>query len=819
MRYTDEEAQNELENMSSEIAGCEDDAQSVLNFAKNGTPAVTELADGTKVFRTTSAGLGCHKLGCGMRVFVKDGKIEKVEGDPENPITNGRLCIRCLTAKEYVYHPGRLLHPMKRTRENRGLDKWTQCSWDEAYDLIMSNYKRIRDTYGINSISAWNGTGRECSQYHFTFTNDVFGSVNAVHPNSGWSCLVPRMAAMLWTMGSSYIEADNSIGLPQRYDDPRWECPKYMLIWGRDPLRSNPDGLFGHSIIDMMKRGMKLIVADPRANWLATRAEVHLQLRPGTDGALAMALINVVINEDLYDHEFVDSWTYGFEQLAERVNDPVLGMTPERAGEICDIDSEDIRYTARCLAERPSALSMGLAVDQNPNTMQIGHALLSLFAILGDMDIPGGCFMGQPPTFSGMAEVGPASAADSAEPEGLALYGNTGVEPLGHDRFPAMSRIVNTTHPDCTLDVLETGQPYPLKFAYMFCFNGIANMVPQQKRWMEAIRKMEFVAVADLFMTPLIMACADVVLPAASMFEHDAHITNSNASQPGQLGMNEKCIAPLGECKSDLQIMIDIHRLIYPNSKKPEWQSAEAFIDNEIQKIGGIETSFSELKEKVIGQFELPYKKYEKGLLRGDSQPGFNTPTGRIELYSTILQSLGDDPLPYYIEPKFSPISRPDLIESYPLILTSGARRFTSFHSENRQIKTLREIHEWPTLQINPITAQKYGISDGMWVKVENQLGSAKLKAETTPIVKENVVSADHGWWLPESDPEKLFGCLEYNINALIPHEENGPLGFGTHYKSMPCKVSPADSGPDSPDPLGPDAYKASCELKMVPEA
>ena len=158
-----------------------------------------------------------------------------------------------------------------------------------------------------------------------------------------------------------------------------------------------------------------------------------------------------------------------------------------------------------------------------------------------------------------------------------------------------------------------------------------------------------------------------------------------------------------------------------------------------------------------------------------------------------MLQNLGDDPLPYYIEPKFSAVSRPDLAEEYPLTVTTGARRFTSFHSENRQIETLREIHPWPTMDINPETAQRYDIAEGSWVWVENHLGKAKLRAHLTPIVKENVVSCDHGWWLPEADPENLFDVFQVNVNQLIPHEENGPLGFGTHYKSMPCKIYRAD--------------------------
>lgn len=757
-----------------------------LHLDPHASPAITELDDGTKVYRTCSAGFGCHNLGCGLKVHVKDGEITKVEGDPENPISKGRLCVRCLTAKEYVYHEDRILYPMKRAGK-RGENKWERISWDEAFGLIVENYERVRDTYGINSVSCWCGTGREASKYHFQMSNDVFGTVTAVHPNSGWSCIVPRMATMLWAMGSSYIEADNAVGLPGRYDNPAWTCPKYMLVWGRDPLRSNPDGFWGHSIVEMMKLGMKLIVVDPRANWLATRAEHHLQLRPGTDGALALGLLNVIIEEDLYDHDFVERWCYGFDELAQRVKEyPV-----EKVSEITEVPAEDIRAAARCLSLSPSTLSMGLAVDQNPNCLQIGHALLSLFAICGDMDVPGGCFMGMPPTFAGMAENAPVAGGDG-DLEGLELYGNIGVEPLGHDRYPALSAIVNTTHPDATLDTLETGQPYPIKFAYMFGHNPLACMVPQPKRWYEALRKLEFVAVADLFMTPTIAGVADLVLPVSTFLEREGYTSNSNASQPGQMGAISKVIDSPGEAKSDLEIMLELHRRFYPNSARPQWASPENFIDNDLAKVRELNATYTDLQEHVIGQYELEYKKYEKGMLRGDGQPGFNTPTGRIELYSTVLQNLSDDPLPYYLEPKFSPISRPDLIQDYPLIMTTGARRFTSFHSENRQIETLREIHRWPTVEIHPDTAAKYGIEEGSWVSIENPWGEARLAAHLTPIVKENVISCDHGWWLPEEGADDLFGLWKVGINQLIPHEENGPLGFGTHYKSVPCKISRA---------------------------
>ena len=164
-----------------------------------------------------------------------------------------------------------------------------------------------------------------------------------------------------------------------------------MLVWGRDTLWSNPDGLFGHSTVDMMKRGMKVIVVDPRANWLARHAEIHFQIRPGTDAALAMALNTVIIEEDLYDHEFVEKWTYGFNEYAERCRT----MTPEMAAEICEVPVEDIYKAARCLAQKPCTASVGLKTDQNPNTLQICHAIWGIFAICGNLDNPGGIKLGQ----------------------------------------------------------------------------------------------------------------------------------------------------------------------------------------------------------------------------------------------------------------------------------------------------------------------------------------------------------------------------------------------------------------------------------------
>ena len=752
-----------------------------LHWNESAEPAKIDLADGTKVFRTSAwAPPGCHGVGCGLKVFVKDGKLVKVEGDPDQPITKGRLCPRCMAIKDSVEHPDRLKYPMKRAREFRGrADKWERISWDEAYDIIIEKWRSVRERYGKNAVGVFAGTGREASRYHFTMAQDVFGSNTAIQSISGWSCIIPRMAGMAWVIGAPYLEVDNAIGFPERYDSDKWQCPKYILNWGRDPLRSNPDGLWGHSIIDMMKCGAKLINVDPRVNWMSTRAEYYLQLRPGTDAALALGILNEIIQSGEYDKDFVDSWTYGFDELAARAAEyPV-----ERVAEICEVDPDHIRAVARCLLERPSTLSMGLAVDQNPNSIQIAHALLAIFAITGNIDVPGGVFLGQPLLMFQALQGESAVEENPSEPE----IG------IGHDVYPALPAVANTPHPDIVLECLETGRPQRIEFAYILNTNPLACMPAQPQRWYEALRKIEFIACADIFMTPTMAALADVALPVCTSLERDGIVTNNQASMHGQLGAMISVLDRIGDTKSDLEIAIDLHKRTHPDCADEKWRDVESFLTSDLKPVRDCDVTFPELKEHVFGQYELEYKKYEKGLLRDDGQPGFRTPTGRIELYCSMLAAVGEDPLPYYLEPPLGHIARPEFAKDYPLTMTSGARRFTSFHSEHRQIERLREIHPWPTVQINPKTAEKLGIAQGAWVYVETPWGKVKEVADITPIVKEDVVSCDHGWWYPERKEEDLFDIWETSFNQVMPHRVVGKTGFGAPYKCLPCKVYVAD--------------------------
>lgn len=318
------------------------------------------------VFRSTHwSAPGCHN-GCGLVYYVKDGVLDHVEGDPRAAFNQGRLCIRCLNQLEAIYGKDRIVHPMRRDPAKRGdNDAWEQCSWDEAYDLIEENVRRIQKDYGPESIVGLVGTGRDVNCQLALTCYIAFKTPNlACGFLTGDSCMLPRMAGTMITHGDCPV-ADMSQFSELRYDDPRYIWPEVCLIWGNNPIVSNGDGFFGHWIVDAMRRGgTKLVVVDPEVTWLAAHAEVLLQVRPATDAALAMAMINVVIGEDLYDHDFVEKWTYGFDELSERVKD----WTPERAAEVCGIDAEDIRRAARLFGSaRPATLQWGLATDAHAN--------------------------------------------------------------------------------------------------------------------------------------------------------------------------------------------------------------------------------------------------------------------------------------------------------------------------------------------------------------------------------------------------------------------------------------------------------------------
>ncbi|MDD5925847.1 molybdopterin-dependent oxidoreductase [Ellagibacter isourolithinifaciens] len=736
------------------------------------TPWRYETEDGLTCTRGSAwSGPGCH-LGCGVLLYTdKDGKLVRIEGDPENPFNKGRLCVRCLDAMEAVYHKDRLTTPLKRDPSKRGKDEWEPITWDEAYDLIYEKFNGFREKYGPESVAFFQGTGRDIAPWITRFAWS-FGSPNNVFGMSGNSCYGPRVAGAMCVTGSFWV-GDYSQQFVDRYDDPNWKVPEVIVVWGNNPLKSNSDGLYGHWVVDCMKRGSKIITIDPRRIWLANKAEVHLPIRPGTDAAMALGMLNVIIGEDLYDHEFVDCWTYGFAELAEHVKE----WTPERAGEVCWCDPDDIRRAARIIAKADGCVfQWGVAVDMQKNAVAAGHAITCIQAITANIDNPGGMIC---PDYILMYFSG--WGRELLDPEKRANR-------IGDSKYPMVADAYSKADADEVYHCImtgknEKGEDHPMKGAWIQTTNFLVNTAPDPEYLIEAFHKLEFVAAIDMFMTPTIMELADVVLPAASFPERQGIRIGDGVQRAETINRAVDRRSEGIDVRSDMQVNRELGKRFRPEAYP--WDNEEDMFSSIFSETG---MSFEEVREKAPVYLPFEYYKYKTGKLRADGKPGFNTRTGRIELWCTLYNGYGLDPLPIYEEPVHSPVRTPEEYEEFPVVLTTGSRNWSLFHSEHRQIPRMRALHPDPTVLVPTDVAERFGIKTGEWVVLRNQFGKCKRKVIIDDTMAPGIASTDHGWWLPESEgrseEDGLFGAFEYNCNMLFKFDQ-GKSGFGCDYKNM----------------------------------
>ena len=627
-----------------------------------GKPWKYEDGDFTVVRTSMWSPPGCHPVGCGLKLYVDaEGRLDHVEGDENNPITKGRLCARCLALKDYVYNPSRVIYPMKRDPKDRGQhDKWERITWDEAYALIKEKRDYFRDTYGPESMAVFSGTGRSGGILVADMAQAVLGTPNACYTQSGYACYQPRSMSCSHVLGAYYPEMDYAGGLEGTYDNPVYRVPEVIVMWGKMALASNGDGLWGHAVIDLMKRGAKLISVDPRVNWLATRAEVHLRVRPGTDTALAMAWLSIIINEDLYDHDFVEKWTYGFEEFSARINDPDKGMTPERAAEICEVPVEDIYRAARLYAAaKPASIAWGLAFDQNQNGNQAAHCVLALMAICGNIDVPGGQIIAEIDPAPGVEDDAEAqAAAEAAAVEGSTLdidkADDTSAEDaarpqrrigwdslpddlkgktIGYDEYPLYVDNIRNAQADMMFDAVTKGEPYRIRMGWI---QSTALLTPtccaQPTGWYEGCKNLEWCMATDCFITPAIEAFADLVLPLASCAEKDDVVMTHYAGSPVTLGSVNKAV-DVGEVKSDIQILIELGEYLEMDCLKDEdggrlFKDEADFLTQ--RRARPAKMPFEDLRDQVVFQRGVNYRKYETGKLRPDRLPHAHRPRGAV---------------------------------------------------------------------------------------------------------------------------------------------------------------------------------------------
>jgi len=675
----------------------------------------------------------CMKQACGINAHVKDGKVVRIEGIPEFPVSRGRLCVKGLASKDLLYDENRLKHPMKK--EN---GKWIRISWDEALDTISQKLAEVKEKHGAGALAIVRGSiqEHEIGSYIKRFMN-IYGTPNL--GTTGDMCAHPRILVDRLTLGAVSFRS------------PDFRNTKCMMLWGVNPSNSNP--FIWQDMMEVKKKGVKLIVIDPRFTDTASKADIYVQIRPGTDAALALGMLNVIIDEGLYEKDFVERWTVGFNKLVDRVRD----YPPEKVEEITSVPADTIREVARTYATiKPACLEPGNALDAQTRSFQSLRAIAILRAITGNFDVPGGnvVYPHMPLIDISLKEKFPRE-----------------LQPLGADKYKLFTDMFDFVPSGVMVETMTTGEPYQIR-AMIVDFCNLMMTWPDSKRVEEGLRKLEFLVVMDFYMTET-AKLADIVLPASMFLEKTGIFTSSGRSglEPGKpagfIMLKQKVVEPMGECWPDWKFWFELAKRMGYGEFFP-WDDIEQAIEHRLTPTG---ITIEDLKKHPNGVFwgaPIRYRKYE--------DKGFGTPSGKIEIYCERLKSLGYDPLPDFEEPMESPVSQPELAQEFPYILTTGGKILTYTHSSYRGLSSLRKITPEAIAELHSKIAKELGINEGEYISIKTLRGGIKVKAQITESIHPRVISILHGW--PQA-----------NANNLTDHKLRNPVMGTPELRALLCRV------------------------------
>ena len=554
-----------------------------------------------------------------------------------------------------------------------------------------------------------------------------------------------------------------------------------IVHWGCSPATQRSRTKM---ILDRIEAGLtKYVVIDVRYTDLAKNAEFFLQPRPGTDSALALGFMNVIIQERLYDEEWVSCWTYGFDELAERV----AQFPPERVEAITGVAADDIAGCARLLATNgPVAFQAVLGPGcMHTNAIQSGRAVACLQGLLGHLDVPGGVPINV--AFSAMLDDRITLWDPAKDPGRADLF------TFGGEDYPLYKVFGRSNDPASVFEAAITGEPRPVKMM-VFVANDPLLCYENATRVHEAITSplVDTIVSKDFYFSPT-TKLADLVLPTADWSERDT----VDEELFGNLVIStERAVEPPGECWDDWKFFLEWGKRIKPEDWP--WADEREMVLWRLKEFYGMDLTWDEYVQGAYfplddgsGSDGPVYKKYEKGMIRPDGQPGFNTPTGRIEFWCDALARFGYDPLPDYTEPAETPVSQPELAKEYPLILVTGHRLYAFFHSAWTNIPAQRELYPHPFVLIYPDDAAAQGIIEGDWVTVESPRGHIVSKAHVTHEILKGVLAAPRHGWRDECPELGLpgYGWDKANPNVLVPSRPAEPRWGATAMRSTLCRV------------------------------
>jgi len=707
---------------------------------------------------------GICPAGCWVDLGLRDGKLETIGADENHAL--GMICRRGRHAPEIIYSEHRLRHPLRR-KGPKGSQEFERITWDEAYDTIVENLQRIFFFNDTATTEIYTGRGAFelslCDMFQprgvqVSSASNVlfpFGSPNTM--GVGALCYVSfAMIAPDVTLGRMLVDMFTDI-----------ENAELLVVWGANPATDSPP-LDMHRIEAAAARGAEVVVIDPRHTETARSTGARwIPIRPGTDCALALSMLEVLIGEELYDEVFAEQWCHGFEELATYVQH----FTPEVAEKITGVPADTIRDLARRIARASGACPvMYTGLEYSNSGIQAIRAVLTLFALGGQLDVPGGIGLAMLDTHF------PINRSCNVENPDLGRA-------VARDRFPIYSNYRGESHASGLVRSVLHGDPYSIRGLIVHGASLLTSW-PQTPVWRETLSRLDFLVCIDRQLTAD-AAYADVVLPATTMFEIDSYMTYGPIFR-----LREKVIEPVGEARNDYLIMAELASRLGYGERFPQTEEqllrfaleGSGFTLEDVRANGGWVKRPTPMME---------YKKWEKGGLRRDGRPGFETPTGKFEIRSVVLEDYGYEPLPKYVEPTEGPLGSPQLAREFPLVFNSGARPHTDFRSQHHGIRGLVRDNPEPTIELHGEDAAARGIETGDLVQVRTPRGSVPFRARVTTDIVRGAVECNMGGGTPVGPRP----WQEWNVNELTDLGNYDEISGFPVYKALLCEVRKIEQG------------------------
>ncbi|MDH3229469.1 MAG: molybdopterin-dependent oxidoreductase [Alphaproteobacteria bacterium] len=705
--------------------------------------------------------------GCGVEVHLVDGRIERLTPLKGHPL--GIVCPRGARAREIVYSKDRILYPQRRVGP-RGAGRLERISWDEAWEVLVGALRKTAAEYGPEAAAIYTGRG------NFEFGLTEFFAPEGTSESSANAVLFPFGSPNSTGVGSLCYAAHGMIAPEACFGDhlrnffEDIDNADLVLVWGANPATDSPPVNL-RKLKHARQRGARVIVIDHRRSETARAVGAEwIGIRPGTDGALALGALHVLIAEGLYDRTFADNWTHGFAELRAYV----AAFDPDRVARITHVPADTVRALARAVAAaRGCSFLMYTGLEYSNSGVQAVRAAWTLQALAGHLEVPGGKLFR-------MAGRTRSHRHLTAPPEGAR-------KPVGADAFPLYHGVRNEAHAAALPGAIIDGVPYPVR-AMIIGGASVITAWPDPARWRRALAALDFLAVIERFPTAD-MAYADLVLPAATMFEIESYMIHD-----GYIQRRAPVIAPLGEARSDYVIYAGLaQRLGYGHL----WPQTEAaMVETALEGTGVTRAMLIDRPEGMaLPVPEMQYRKYAAGLLRADGKPGFATPTGRFEIASEWLRAYGYDALPVYNEPSEGPLASPHTARRYPLVFNSGARTQSAFRSQHHNIPSLAALQPDPLVHMHPDDAAVRGIADGDAVVVTSPRGRVPFRARVTENILPGVVEANMGG----GGPLGSAAWQAANVNQLSDPANFDRLSGFPVYKALLCDVELATRAGPAP--------------------